>query len=212
MILFTNRLTTLYSFAVALVVSTAALAQSPPQTLSDEKRVERNYQLAKKMYDAYVNIAKLGYPDAWEASDFASERVDGNFGISGPYSDEKRRWNYKIITKPEDFKEYDRAEYAGLLKMFPDLQVVAPFKAFCNPQGCAFQLCVGGHDKDGKYYEFDEAVFMWTNEYGKIYQTEVFDDYVNMPDFLTRVTGLPLKDFTGKAYFESLKKAEQGAR
>src|SRR5262249_3873415 len=63
--------------------------------------------------------------------------------------------------------------------------------AFCDENGCAVQMFVGGHDKAGKYYEDSEVLFFWSNEEGKITRIEVFDDWVNMQDLMGRIAGLP---------------------
>jgi hypothetical protein len=69
-------------------------------------------------------------------------------------------------------------------------------KAWPTEAGCAWRWCVNGHGLDGRYVEFWEQLFIWTNEDGKITRFEFFDDWHGFAQALTYAYGITLDEFT----------------
>lgn len=184
------------AFIVAVGVARAEPMDNKP---SPEERIARNYYLARKMYDAYANISKIGYPDSWQANDF-----EPGWTWEGWSPDSKNERRARVFSnKALSFEEWNREEYKRVLAAIPDLHVVTPFVAICNVEGCSFQLNAGGHDRCGTYREFNESIYMWTTETGKIRKLEVYDDWANMIDFMEFMTGKPISEYSSSDYLSA---------
>lgn len=182
----------LFATLVVLGMSFSASAESSNRKLTPQERIERNYALARRAHDAYANMAKTGRADSFRAEDYAPGWKDVYFS---PLATNKHRLMENVTHHPEDFADWDIEEYGGVIAAIPDLSSTKPFTAICNAEGCSYQINLGGHDKNGKYHEFNEAMYFWTNEYGKIYRVEGFDDWVNITEFFSFIAGKQFCDF-----------------
>lgn len=186
------RKTLLSAMLGMLGMSAAAHAESADKKLTPQERIERNYALARRAHDAYANMAKTGRADSFRAEDYAPGWKDVYFS---PDATNKHRLMEKVTENRKDFADWDIEEYGGVIAAIPDLSSTKPFTAICNAEGCSYQINLGGHDKHGKYHEFNEAMYFWTNEYGKVYRVEGFDDWVNITEFLGFIAGKQFCDF-----------------
>lgn len=210
----TVRLLALALAAATTVVSSASAAPPRPgKVLTKEERIERNNYLARKVYDGYKNLPKVGYVEAWEVEDSAPNRVTGSYmksdrpeDFTGPNSNFERRWTELVVEKPRSWRVGNKIEYEGILKVLPDFKLVIPYKAFCSEEGCAMQLAAGGHTNKGKYVEVHESIFFWTNEIGQITRIEAFDDYVHMPRFHSVMSGVPEAEVDTNDYIEAMER------
>lgn len=189
------------SALLAVFICPALFAASEPTgKLSKSQRIERNCELAKRFFDGYVNLPKLGYVDSWQAEDYAENRVtewfywsDDPRDFQGSNDDFKRRYKEVVKNVRLSWRDSDRDEYEQIVKVLPDFTVIPPFRSICDETGCAIALSAGGHDSSGEFFAVDEALFFWTNEYGKIVRIKPFDDHVNLKRFAARMKAAGLK-------------------
>ncbi len=150
------------------------------------ERTARNLALAEKYYDGYHGSVERGrLTKAFDPADFAEEWI-----FCSPYLGGET-----LQGRGTFLADGSVANHALISQKIPDYKMDR-FRAWPTEAGCAWRWCVNGHGLDGKYYEFWEQLFIWTDDAGKIIRFEFYDDWHGFAQTLTYAYGTALDEFT----------------
>jgi hypothetical protein len=164
----------------------SGLERDRPAPLFRDQRIARNLAIAEKFFDGYHRSVERGrLENVFVKEDFASEWVFCSPFLGGE-THQKRNSDMAIGAA---------ANHATIWQKIPDYKM-DHFRAWPTESGCAWRWCVHGHGVDGRYYEFWEQLFIWTNDAGEIVRFEFFDDWHGFPQALIYAYGTSLDAFT----------------
>jgi hypothetical protein len=151
-----------------------------------EDRIARNLAIAEKYYDGYHgSVARGRLEKAFDPDDFAEEWI-----FCSPYLGGETVQGRSTL-----LAEGAAANHNTIWEKIPDYKM-DHFRAWPTEAGCAWRWCVHGHGLDGRYFEFWEQLFIWTNEAGKITRFEFYDDWHGFAQTLIYAYSMTLDEFT----------------
>ena len=154
--------------------------------MTRDERITRNRAIAEKYYDGYHGSVQRGRLDkVFDPDDFTQEWIFCSPFLGGE----------TVQGRSTALAEGAVANHALIWQKIPDYKM-DHFRAWPTEAGCAWRWCVNGHGLDGRYYEFWEQLFLWTDDDGKITRFEFFDDWHGFAQALIYAYGTTLDEFT----------------